>query len=503
MKNNIVLLHLEDDDNDAKRVKSLIDTDNLNCKIIRIKDSREFTQHVNDNRIHLILSELKLLDFEGLNALKLIRSKNKHIPFIFLSDELNQNILLSAMHYGATDYILKNDIANLGKIIRNAVKNYTSILEAEELNRQIEKNHERYNAIHKAVNDVIWEIDLQKNQVIWSDNATEIFRIKQKELGNTLDWFVERIHPDESGTVSSKLEQLLSDRKEKLHLDFHFKCGDGNYAYLYFRAYVFYDKDKRPVKIIGSLLDCSDIKKMRDELMEAKHIAEESEKIKSEFLAQMSHEIRTPLNIILNFAEMLKEDYNLDADDDKREIYSIMQSSGMRLIRTVDSVLSISQLNAGTYKPTFKTLNLYSDVLERLYKEYRQSAQSKKLLLILKKTTDLDKIITDDYCVTQIFSNLIDNAIKYTKKGKVEILLGRNGHNRLYVEIHDTGIGISEDFLPHVFDSFRREEMGYTRRCEGNGLGLSLVKNYCAIINAEISVQSKKDVGTKFRVVFR
>ncbi len=503
MKNNIVMLHLEDDDKDANLVKSLIDTDKLNCNIIRIKESKEFVRQINNNSVHLILSEIALTDFEGLHALRLVRSKNKRIPFIFLSDIFNQNILLSAFRYGATDYILKNDITNIAKIIKNAVKDYSNYLEVEELNRQVRKSQERFHAVHKAVNDVIWEIDLQNKHVIWSDNATEILRIKQKDLGNSLNWFVERIHPDESGTVSSKLEEMLTDHKEKLHLDFHFKCGDGSYTYLYFRAYVFYDRDKRPVKIVGSMLDCSDIKEMKDQLIEAKVAAEESERIKTEFLAQMSHEIRTPLNIILNFAEILKEDFNLEKDEDKREIYSIMQSSGKRLIRTVDSVLNLSQLNAGTYKPTLKAMNLYTDVLERLYKEYRQSAQSKKLLLVLKRTTITDKITTDDYCITQIFSNLIDNAIKYTEKGFVEILLGSEINGQLFVEIKDTGIGISEEFLPHVFDSFRREEMNYTQRYAGSGLGLALVKNYCSLINAEISVESKKDVGTKFKVVFK
>ncbi len=503
MKNNIVMLHLEDNDNEADLIKSHILNEKINCKIIRIRNSREYADQLNNNSISLILSKNALADLSGIDALKLIRSRNKKIPFIFITDKLNHNILLSALRFGATDYIIKSNIASLGKVIKNAAKDYSRLNEIEELNKKIKSNEERFRFIHKALNDVIWDIDLLNNQVIWSDNATEILRVKADDLGNDFSWLIERIHPDDSGKIHLKLEELFTNKEEKLHLEFHFKCGDGKYAYLYFRAYVFYDNKNKPVRIIGSLMDFSDIEKINVELKQAKLDAEQSERLKTEFLAQMSHEIRTPLNIILNFAEILKEDMNFEMDQEKKDIYEIMRNSGMRLIHTVDAVLGIAQLQSGTYNPKFKSIDLYSDILEKLYKEYRIKAQSKNLLLILKKETDYSKIYTDEFCVTQIFSNLIDNAIKYTDKGSVEILLGNDENSSLCVTVSDTGIGISKEFLPFVFDSFRREEKGYTRRYEGNGLGLALVKNYCSIIKAEISVESKKNVGTKFKVVFK
>ena len=106
------------------------------------------------------------------------------------------------------------------------------------------------------------------------------------------------------------------------------------------------------------------------------------------------------------------------------------------------------------------------------------------------------------YIVTQIFANLIDNAIKYTRHGTIKITTYNNSDNFFSVDIQDTGIGISEEFQKTLFEAFTQEEQGYTRKFDGNGLGMSLVKEYCRLNNAIISLSSEKNEGTTFTVVF-
>jgi signal transduction histidine kinase len=105
--------------------------------------------------------------------------------------------------------------------------------------------------------------------------------------------------------------------------------------------------------------------------------------------------------------------------------------------------------------------------------------------------------------MTQIFSNLVNNAIKYTKAGTIVLRIYRNNGNNICVDVSDTGIGISEQYIDQVFTPFSQEETGYTRRFEGNGLGLALVKKYVELNNAYIYVNTKKGRGTKFTVVFK
>ncbi|MFA3781698.1 ATP-binding protein [Melioribacteraceae bacterium 4301-Me] len=236
-------------------------------------------------------------------------------------------------------------------------------------------------------------------------------------------------------------------------------------------------------------------------LVVAKEKAEESNRLKTEFLAQMSHEIRTPLNIMLSYSEILNDDNELKNNPEKKEISDLITSAGKRLIRTVDSILNMSELQIGAYEASYANVDIYEDILSELYKEYQIMAQEKNLTFTLNKFTDNTIINIDEYSVNQIFSNLIDNAIKYTQHGKVEINI-KNEKNNLVVEVKDTGIGIAEEFIPHLFEPFRQESQGYTRKFEGNGLGLAIVKKYCEVNNAQIEVESKKGRGTTFRVIF-
>ncbi|MBI9072670.1 MAG: hypothetical protein JEY94_13790 [Melioribacteraceae bacterium] len=245
--------------------------------------------------------------------------------------------------------------------------------------------------------------------------------------------------------------------------------------------------------------DISEIKSIQKSLIEAKNRAERSEELKTEFLAQMSHEIRSPMNTVLNFANLLKEEINKKEYDDYFESMSI---AGKRIVRTINLILDMSQIQTGTYEPIYKKFDIFERVIEHLYREYKLTATNKGLQLILIKKSDNNIIYADQYTIEQVIQNLLDNAIKYTLKGKIEIILSRTKEDNLQLEITDTGIGIAKEYIPTLFDPFTQEEQGYSRSFEGNGLGLALVKNYCNLNKADISVKSKKDKGTTFTIKF-
>ncbi len=248
--------------------------------------------------------------------------------------------------------------------------------------------------------------------------------------------------------------------------------------------------------------DITDRKRMIEELMLAKDKAEKSEKVKTEFLEQMSHEIRTPINIILGFNSFIKEELKKNITEELSESFYSIESASKRIMRTVDMILNMSEIQTGSVTASHKILDLSEEVLSTLYMEYKNQAERKNLSFIYRVETDDSKVLADDYLATHIFTNLIDNAVKYTDKGKIEIVINRNKQNKLYVEVKDTGIGISEEFIPKLFDAFTQEEHGYSRKYEGNGLGLALVKKYCELNNAKIEVESAKGVGSIFRVIF-
>ena len=277
---------------------------------------------------------------------------------------------------------------------------------------------------------------------------------------------------------------------------------DGTPIYIRESARAVTDEEGRITGYEGTIEDISEKKKTEEALIEAKERAELSDRLKSEFLAQISHEIRTPLNVILSFTSLMKEELHDKVDEEMGNAFDVIDSEGKRIMRTVELILNMSELQTGSYTYRSKKFDLVADVIQKMYNSFQKIAKQKNVALLFINNTEDTFIEADEYSVNQIFYHLIDNALKYTSEGKVEIELNRDGRDNLYIDISDTGIGISQEYLPMLFTPFTREEKGYTRTFEGNGLGLALVKKYCELNNAEVKVSSIKGKGTTFRIVF-
>jgi PAS domain S-box-containing protein len=247
--------------------------------------------------------------------------------------------------------------------------------------------------------------------------------------------------------------------------------------------------------------DITEKKKFVKELIEAKETAEKSDRFKSQFLAQMSHEIRTPINSIINFTEILKDELPA-GNQSLAGCYEAIDVSCKRIIRTIDMILRMSEIQTGTYNCTYTLINLAKDVIEKIIPEFKNRAAKKNLDFILIKPPQDILILGDQFSLENIFNNLLDNAVAYTSEGRIEVNVFINGNNNPCVSVTDTGIGISEQFIPDLFKPFRQEDQGYTRKYDGNGLGLALVKSYCELNNAGVSVDSRKGKGSVFTVKF-
>jgi signal transduction histidine kinase len=197
----------------------------------------------------------------------------------------------------------------------------------------------------------------------------------------------------------------------------------------------------------------------------------------------------------------VREEFEQKLPPGMESSFVIIDNSSKRLIRTIELILNLSEIQTGNFRVKNELINLDKDILENISLEFFNRARAKNLELVYEKKTTNGKILGDSYSIAQIFNNLLENAIKYTNHGRVDILLFERGE-KVCVEVKDTGIGISPKYLPNLFSPFTQEEMGYTRRFEGNGLGLSLVKKYVDINGAEIFVESEKHKGSTFRVMF-
>lgn len=248
--------------------------------------------------------------------------------------------------------------------------------------------------------------------------------------------------------------------------------------------------------------DITERKKLLEEIIDAKEKAELSDNLKTEFLSQMSHEIRTPLNIIASNAEILKDDFGHIIPTDYDDVFTSIELASQRIIRTISLILNSAEIQTGIYRLNKEDVDI-NLLLQKLTDEHRLFAKIKNLQLTFNPIKEGLKIHGDEYAITQIFANLIDNGIKYTKEGEIQIEANRNTRGNVYVLVKDSGIGISEEFQKRLFQPFSQEEQGYSRSFDGNGLGLSLVKKYCEYNDATIEVKSKKGMGSTFKVTFQ
>ena len=259
--------------------------------------------------------------------------------------------------------------------------------------------------------------------------------------------------------------------------------------------------DKGELKnILIQVLDITEFKKAQSDIVAALDKATESERLKSAFLAQMSHEIRTPLNVILPSIPLIADELG-DKDEEILSILSSVENASKRLQNTIDMILSLSAVQSGTYKPKFENFMLADDV-KNLAREFIPITKEKGLQIYFTNKTVNSEISADRYTINQIFQNLIGNAVKYTHSGNITITVEDYQKNRVIVKVEDTGIGIGSKYVKNLFAPFSQEDTGRTRKYEGNGLGLALVKEYVQINNGEISVQSEKNVGSTFSVHF-
>ncbi|PJA96151.1 MAG: hypothetical protein CO129_08010 [Ignavibacteriales bacterium CG_4_9_14_3_um_filter_34_10] len=378
----------------------------------------------------------------------------------------------------------------------------TDITKRKKLENALKESEEKYRLISNLTSDYLFSTKLNKKgelELDWVSGSFE--KITGYDLKNykKVGGWRGLLHKDDAEKDLAVFNKLQNNEPISCEVRTYHK--DGHIVWVRSYGYPIWDKsENRLVGIIGAVEDISESKKMMEELIIARDKAEKSDKLKSEFLAQMSHEIRSPLNIILNFVSLIREDVADKIDPDLATGFLSIDSAGRRIIRTIDLILNMSELQLGTYEIYKREFDII-EILKRITLEYRPTATVKGLNLIFSTDIKSQKIYTDEYAASQVISNLIDNAIKYTKEGSVETS-AQIIQNKLTIAIKDTGIGISEEFLPTLFSPFTQEEHGYTRSYEGNGLGLALVKKYCDLIGADIKVESKKGKGTTFTLAF-
>jgi signal transduction histidine kinase len=231
-------------------------------------------------------------------------------------------------------------------------------------------------------------------------------------------------------------------------------------------------------------------------LQEANESLTQVNQLKDEFLANTSHELRTPLTAILGFSSILREELPGEYD----ELIDPIESNGHRLLLTVNSLLDIAKLRSGMMEVYRKYVDVGEQAAE-IVRLLKPLAQQKKLRFQLKLPPYPVSAHLDPRYLERILYNIVGNAIKFTESGEVRVEVAQK-EDTVVLRVIDTGIGIDEEFLPHIFEEFKQESTGLARSYEGSGLGLAITSRLATLMDGQIRVESEKGKGSTFTVIF-
>ncbi|HKK66644.1 MAG TPA: ATP-binding protein, partial [Bacteroidales bacterium] len=247
--------------------------------------------------------------------------------------------------------------------------------------------------------------------------------------------------------------------------------------------------------LICIVRDITERKQTEFALRKAKNKAEESDKLKSAFLANVSHEIRTPMNGILGFANLLEE--NDLSKEEHHNYLQVIQRSGNRMLNIINDLIDISRVESGQSELHFKPCDLNA-VFQEQYEFFRNEAKQNNIDLIVDIQNLCNKVVLCDKTkLSQILTNLIKNALKYTDEGEIRVE-AKCEDQRLYCSVSDTGMGIPKDKLKVIFNRFSQVKHDDGRVFEGAGLGLSITQAFVKMMDGNISVSSEEGKGSCF-----
>jgi PAS domain S-box-containing protein len=348
-----------------------------------------------------------------------------------------------------------------------------------------------------------WDWNLPTGRVTWDDYMYPLFHRKKEEFEGTWESFMKFVHPHDRAKLARETREAL-ECGDSIDIDFRIVDPDGTVRHMASRGRAFYDANGKAVRMTGVSLDVTASKRYEEELNRAKEQAEAANEAKDNFLAVLSHELRTPLTPVLTTVAMLEEDSTIGAHI-SRELEMIRRNIEVEA-RLIDDLLDVTGIIRGKLELHRQLVDI-RPLLEHAMKNYcAGEADKKNLRVSMEITASETHALADASRITQVFWNLLQNACKFTPEGGAIRIRAYNdfspeigtepGHDgaesgtELVVEIKDTGIGISPENMPRIFNAFEQGERSRTRVFGGLGLGLAISRAIVEMHGGSIAAES-------------
>ena len=352
-----------------------------------------------------------------------------------------------------------------------------------------------------------YSYQIADDRIELSDAACDLLEIERTEAARGYDVFRRAIHPDDFAAT----EQIfINSVQERIPYSafYRFLMEDGRIKHIHTQGETVYDEDGTPLRTIGTMQDVTDREEARRAIIAAREQAEAANRAKSEFLANMSHEIRTPLTTIIGYADLLRDQEDVDqAPGERTTILRTIRAAGDHLINIIDDILDLSRIEAGRLSLEPVEVDL-RNLLGEVGSLFGPRASEKGLEFELRFEGEIpNRVLVDPIRLRQVLINLTGNSVKFTESGSIRVTVSavsvpESRTARLRFEVEDSGTGMTPEQAKTVFDPFVQGDTSVTRRFGGTGLGLSISRRLTEALGGELAlIRTAPGKGSCFRVL--
>ena len=359
--------------------------------------------------------------------------------------------------------------------------------ELEELEK-VRQNNIEYDFVLKAMKIAVWRYDATTKAFSYESDYREGQKSYVPAADETFTETLAAIAPGDTDRVNQAFADICEGRSDFYHQEYQVinELGGSSYWEESYATIVERDGDGKPLTIVGTSQRIDDRKMMEASLVQARNKAEESDRLKTAFLANMGHEIRTPLNAIVGFADLLPV---VQSDEDRNQLIAEIQANNQKLLHIIDGLVSMSKIEAGAKSMLKAKLDL-NQIFQQIIETYQPTTNvelhADLPLERLEMQTDREKLL-------EILDNLMQNAIKFTTEGNICLSYEVEG-NQVRISVSDTGKGIADEDQQRIFERFVKVD----EYIPGTGLGLSVVKSHVENMGGTVGVLSALGTGSTF-----
>ncbi|MDO5476104.1 MAG: response regulator [Eubacteriales bacterium] len=413
--------------------------------------------------------------------------------------------------------ILSRDLEGRPVQYRGVTIDITKEKEHDALYAALQNEAASLDTIHEMLGSGKWTMDFDEAgtmvRVIWSDEFRRMLGYYGKDdFPDVLESWSDLLHPEDKERVLKEFDETISDYTGQKTYDVEYRLLTKNRGYRWYRAVGKPTRrpDGSPIAYIGVFIDITEQKEMMQELAQQRESlsvaleeANQANKAKTAFLSNMSHEIRTPMNAIIGLDRIVLSDPGIS--ETTREHLEKIGLSARHLLSIINDILDMSRIESG--RMTVKNEEFsFANALAQVNTIISGQCGDKGIEYECRVNGAVDDYyIGDDMKLRQVMINILGNAVKFTPSGGsvkfiVETAAKFNGKTTLRFIISDTGIGMSKEYLPRLFDAFSQEDSSSTNRFGSTGLGMAITRSFIELMNGTISVESEKQKGTTFTV---